>query len=195
MLPVGIGASAGALASVADILAGLPTSFRSPVLVCQHMPALATYSVAEYLRRHAPYDITEVDAVTPLQSDRCYVPAPGHHLLVAPAQDGFELRASRLPRTGIYPSVDLMLSGLAECFGAGSIAVILSGMGHDGLDGCRAVAQAGGRVFVQDEESSAIWGMPGAVAHAGLAELVLPLSTIPGALIAATRRARRWRAA
>ena len=195
MLPVGIGASAGALAPVADILSGLPTSFRSPLLVCQHMPALATYSVADYLRRHAPYDIMEVDGPTPLLSDRCYVPAPGRHLLVAPTTDGFEVHASPVPRTGIYPSVDLMLAGLAECFGAGTIAVILSGMGDDGLDGCRAIARAGGRVFVQDEESSAIWGMPGAVVRAGLAELVLPLSTIPGALISATRGARRWRAA
>lgn len=195
MLPVGIGASAGALASIAAILSGLPTCFSSPIVVGQHTPSDVSSSVADYLARHAPYDIIEVEQRSSLESGLCFVPPPGRHVRINADTDGFVVETLRAPRRTISPSVDIMLESLAECFGSGSIAVILSGMGHDGLAGCRKIREKGGRVIVQDEESSAIWGMPGTVARAGLADAILPLSSIPGALVAATRGARQWRAA
>ena len=76
------------------------------------------------------------------------------------------------------PSVDLLFRSAAAAYGAGVVAVVLTGMGSDGLEGCRAVRAGGGRVLVQDRETSAVWGMPGVVANAGLADQVLPIDLI-----------------
>lgn len=80
------------------------------------------------------------------------------------------------------PSVDLLFRSAASAYGAGVVAVVLTGMGSDGLDGCRAVRAAGGKVLVQDRETSAVWGMPGAVARAGLADQVVPVEAVAGAV-------------
>ncbi len=80
------------------------------------------------------------------------------------------------------PSVDLLFRSAALAYGGGVVGVVLTGMGSDGLEGCRAVRAAGGKILVQDRESSAVWGMPGAVARAGLADQVLPAEAIAGAV-------------
>ena len=90
---------------------------------------------------------------------------------------------------GCRPAVDPLFRAGAQVYGSGVIAVVLTGMGHDGLDGARAVHAAQGRVLVQDEESSVVWGMPGAIARAGLAHAILPLAEVGGELLARSRRA------
>jgi two-component system chemotaxis response regulator CheB len=87
------------------------------------------------------------------------------------------------PENSCRPAVDVLLRSVAKTFGAGTLAIILTGMGQDGLRGCEAVHEAGGQILVQDEATSVVWGMPGYVARAGLADRVLPLSMIADEIV------------
>jgi two-component system chemotaxis response regulator CheB len=97
------------------------------------------------------------------------------------AQDGAQVRLrlhQGAPENSCRPAVDVLLRSVAQAFGANSLAVILTGMGQDGLRGCEAVREAGGQVLAQDEATSVVWGMPGYVVRAGLADRVLPLGDL-----------------
>src|SRR6185436_17491588 len=93
-------------------------------------------------------------------------------------------------QNGCRPAVDPLFRSAVQAFGAGTLALVLTGMGHDGLAGARAVHAAHGRVLVQDEASSVVWGMPGAIARAGLAHAIVPLAQLGGELIARARLGR-----
>jgi len=93
------------------------------------------------------------------------------------------------PENSCRPAVDVLFRSVAECVGSASLALVLTGMGHDGQRGCEAIRHVGGRILAQDEATSVVWGMPGAVARAGLADQILPLARIPGELVRLTRRA------
>src|SRR5205807_7639079 len=111
----------------------------------------------------------------------------------AAAPDGVRLRLHQgPPENSCRPSADVLFRSAAEVYGAGVLAVVLTGMGRDGLHGCEAVREAGGQVLVQDEASSVVWGMPGTVARAGLADQVLPLPQLGPEIF---RRVRRGRSA
>jgi len=109
------------------------------------------------------------------------------HLEVRRVNDRLIARtSSEAASSGCLPSVDPMLSSLATCCDGRVLAIILSGMGRDGLEGAHALAEMGGTVFAQDEESSAVWGMPGAVTNAGLVSLVAPPEELSQAIVART---------
>lgn len=181
-----IGCSTGGPDALSRVLAELPASLRVPVLVVQHMPPLFTTMFAERLDRVSPLTVREAR-----EGD---VPAPGE-VLVAPG--GLHARVARTagvvrvhldegPQENFCrPAVDALLRSAAEAYGGAAVALILTGMGQDGLAGCRLLAGQGARIVVQDEASSVVWGMPGAVATAGLAHDVLPLEDIAGTLAAA----------
>lgn len=180
-----VGCSTGGPDALSRVLEELPGSLPVPVLVVQHMPPLFTTMFAERLDR--------VSALTVREAREGDEPTPGE-VLVAPG--GFHLRVSR--RAGVVrahlddgpqenfcrPAVDALFRSAAEVYGDASLALILTGMGSDGLIGCRLLVEKGARVVVQDEASSVVWGMPGAVATAGLAHEVLPLEDIAGKLSA-----------
>jgi len=120
-----------------------------------------------------------------------WVAPGGAHLTIA--SDGTRLRFQLdhgPEQNGCRPSVDPLFASAAHGFGAATLAIVLTGMGNDGVEGARAVHAARGRVLVQDESSSVVWGMPGAVVRAGLANAVVPLSLIGGELIALGSRGR-----
>jgi two-component system chemotaxis response regulator CheB len=154
-----------------------------PVLVVQHMPPLFTTMFADRLNR--------VSALTVREAVEGDVPTAGE-VLVAPG--GFHLRVSRTagvvrahlddgPQENFCrPAVDALFRSAAQAYGGAAVALILTGMGSDGLVGCRLLGEAGARIVVQDEASSVVWGMPGAVATAGLAHEVLALDDIAGKL-------------
>jgi len=180
-----VGCSTGGPDALSRVLEGLPGSLPVPVLVVQHMPPLFTTMFAQRLDRVSALTVREA-----LEDD---VPKAGE-VLVAPG--GFHLRVKRsagVVRTHLdegpqenfcRPAVDALFRSAAEAYGGASTALILTGMGSDGLIGCRLLAEAGARIVVQDEASSVVWGMPGAVATAGLAHDVLSLDDIAGKLTA-----------
>jgi two-component system chemotaxis response regulator CheB len=186
---IAIGASTGGIHALSRLLRELPAGFRTPILITQHLPAtFMPYFAAQLaLLSGRPCDVA-VDRMRVRPGRLIVAPGDAHMCVVALADDGAGVRLSRAPSaTGCMPSVDPMLASVAAAFGARAMAVVLSGMGRDGTEGSRALREAGGAVVIQDEASSVVWGMPGAVAAQGLADATLPPDEI-GRLIARRRR-------
>ena len=153
---------------------------RLPVLVVQHMPATFTAILADHLSRASGLDCAEAtDGIRP-KAGHVYIAPGGYHLTVRRDGAGTALALDRNePENFCRPAVDPLFRSLAEVYGSRALAVVLTGMGHDGLRGARTLVQAGATLIAQDEPSSVVWGMPGAVATAGLCAAVAPLSDMP----------------
>jgi two-component system chemotaxis response regulator CheB len=179
-----VGASTGGPNALASVIAALPADFPVPVVVVQHMPASFTSLLAERLDRCSQVAVVEAAEPAPLSPGRVYLARGGRHLQVARCSGRpWAVPLDAAPENSCKPAVDVLFRSAAAVGGAGVLGVVLTGMGSDGCLGSRAVVQAGGSVFVQDQATSVVWGMPGAVARAGLAERVLPLDEIAAALI------------
>ena len=186
---VAIGASTGGIHALGQLLRGIPQDFRVPILVTQHLPIsfMGYFAAQVAVLGGRPCDVA-TDRMR-LRPGRIIV-APGDaHLRVARMTDGVAIRLTdEKAHSGCMPSVDPMFETVAEVFGARALGVILSGMGRDGSEGAKVMTDHGARVFVQDRETSVVWGMPGTVAKAGRATAVLPPDEI-GRLIARGGRA------
>src|SRR5262249_40488273 len=161
-----------------------------PLLIVQHMPAEFTYWLAGRLAEKSGLRVREAGAGELVSSAQAWVAPGNQHLLVK--QDGTEVRLvlnQDPPVNSLRPSVDVLFRSAAEVYGSGVLAVVLTGMGQDGLRGCECVREAGGQVLVQDEATSVVWSMPGAVARAGLADQVLPLGHLGSEILRRGRRA------
>jgi len=183
---VGIGVSTGGPMALERLLPRLPRDFAVPVLVVQHMPKLFTRALAERLDRCCELRVREATAGTVLQPGTIWLAPGDSHMEVTASARG----VTRLvlhqgePENHCRPAVDVLFRSLAETYGGAALGLVLTGMGADGLEGSRAIAAAGGVVLAQDKASSAVWGMPGRVAAAGLARAVLPLDMLADELIA-----------
>jgi two-component system chemotaxis response regulator CheB len=188
---VAIGTSTGGPNALAAILPELPADFPVPIVIVQHMPPFFTRSLAERLDARSAIAVSEAVEGEYLQPAHAYVAPGDFHLMMG--REGFAARLSlrKTPHeNSCRPAVDVTFRSAAEVYGAGTLAVVLTGMGKDGLRGCEAVWEAGGQVLAQDEATSVVWGMPGFVARAGLAEQVLPLDQIVGSIVCHVRRGR-----
>src|SRR5262249_56298808 len=142
----------------------------------QHTPPELTARLVERLTDKSRLRVREGVDGEPVSASQAWVAPGDHHLLVRWDGKAGRLALSREPPVNsCRPSVDVLFRSAADVYGAGVLAVVLTGMGQDGLRGCECVRAAGGQVLVQDEASSVVWSMPGAVARAGLADQVLPL--------------------
>lgn len=173
-----VGGSTGAPPVLLKLATGL-ADVEQPILITQHMPATFTALLAEQLGRSAGRPAAEAVDGEPVLPGRIYVAPGGWHMTLAQRGPAVVVRLNQEPPEHFCrPAVDPMLRSAASVYGSGALAVILTGMGADGAEGCRAVAEAGGRFIVQDEATSVVWGMPGAAARTGLASAVLPLPQI-----------------
>jgi two-component system chemotaxis response regulator CheB len=182
-----IGASTGGPDALAALLGGIPPDFPAPVLIVQHMPPIFTRLLAARLASRAKVPVKEASDGDLLQAGRAWLAPGDRHMEVE--SEGAKVRARIRrdpPEHSCRPSVDVLFRSVARVYGAGALAVVLTGMGQDGRDGASAVRAAAGHVLVQDEASSVVWGMPGNVYRAGLADGVLP---IPELLSEILRRA------
>jgi two-component system chemotaxis response regulator CheB len=174
---IAIGGSTGAPPLLIKLFEQLKGRISQPVLITQHMPPTFTAILAEQIARVSGRKAAEAQDGEPVLADRIYVAPGGWHMTAHKLAGRHVIRLNQeAPENFCRPAVDPMLRSMAEAWGGGVMAVILTGMGCDGAKGCDAVVRAGGRVIVQDEASSAVWGMPGAVAKAGLAERILPIN-------------------
>ena len=167
------------------LLQALPERTGVPILVTQHLPAAFVPFFARHIEEATGRSARIAENGAALLADEILL-APGDSHLSLSRKAGeprVELCREPVP-SGCMPSVDVMLEAVARQYGSGAAAVILSGMGRDGLDGCRRVAEAGGEILAQDRESSAVWGMPRAVAEAGLEAAVLSPAAIAARLAA-----------
>ncbi len=188
-----IGVSTGGPAALDILLPALPQGFRLPVLIVQHMPELFTKLFAERLSGRCRLPVHEAVEGEPVLPGTVYIAKGDWHLEVLAAAhigSAATLRVAQGPQENhCRPAVDVRFRSMAAVYGAGVLAVVLTGMGSDGLKGCRAVRERGGSVLAQDQATSAVWGMPGAVAQAGLAHKVLPLDAIAGEIVRMASRA------
>jgi two-component system chemotaxis response regulator CheB len=176
---VAIGVSTGGPNALAAMLPGLAASFPVPVVIVQHMPPLFTRMLAERISAVSDFRAREGETGALLRAGELWVAPGGFHMEVERDRGGVKLRVhDGPPENSCRPAVDVLFRSVAKVFGARSLAVVLTGMGQDGLFGCQHIREAGGQVVVQDEASSVVWGMPGAVFQAGLAEKVLPLNEL-----------------
>ena len=192
---IAIGCSTGGPDALAKVIEALPASLPVPVVVVQHMPPVFTKMFAERLDRVSALAVTEAVDGAPLQPGTVYI-APGDFHLELVRTAGAVLTRLRTtpPENFCRPAVDVLFRSVAEVFGARVLAVVLTGMGSDGKRGCEPLAAVGAEIIVQDEATSVVWGMPGSVAHAGLANVVLPLSEVANHLISRTAGGRGARA-
>jgi two-component system chemotaxis response regulator CheB len=174
-----IGTSTGGPNALAEVLGQLPADFPVPIVIVQHMPPMFTRLLAERLSAQFPIPVQEGSSGGLLQPGQAWIAPGNHHMIVV--RDNQQVRIlvhQDPPENSCRPAVDVLLRSVAKAYGANSLTVILTGMGQDGLRGCEALRAAGGQILAQDEATSVVWGMPGYVAKAGLADRVLPLALV-----------------
>ena len=182
---VAIGASTGGIHALGIVLRNLPPDFDLPIFVTQHLPANFMPVLARQVELASARRTVVADEGTPVLPGEILIASGNGHLVVKRRGSSVVTGLSHeIARSGCMPSVDPMLDSLSRCYDGHVLGVILSGMGRDGVEGAATLVEHGGSIIAQDQESSAVWGMPGAVTKAGLASAVLP----PEELALAIRR-------
>jgi two-component system, chemotaxis family, protein-glutamate methylesterase/glutaminase len=185
-----IGASTGGPAALDLLLPSLPADFPLPVLVVQHMPELFTGLLAERLASRCPLQVREAADGDMVRPGTVHIARGDWHLEVLPAAHASRPCTLHLtqkePENHCRPAVDVLFRTAVTAYGSRVLAIMLTGMGSDGLAGSHLVRTHGGVVLAQDHLTSAVWGMPGAVTRAGLANRVLPVQAIAGEILRLT---------
>jgi len=174
-----IGVSTGGPNALAEIVPRLPRDFPVPIVLVQHMPPMFTKFLADRLASQSAIDVREAAGGEELKPGVAYIAPGDYHMIV-------ERRGAHIvttlnqdpPENSCRPAVDVLFRSVSETYRAAVLGTILTGMGQDGLRGCEEIKRWGGAVIVQDEATSVVWGMPGFVVRAGLADRVLPLAEI-----------------
>jgi two-component system chemotaxis response regulator CheB len=173
---IAIGSSTGGPQALSSLLDKLPQGLRLPILVTQHMPPTFTTILAQHLAKSSGIPAAEAIDGEQVHGGRIYVAPGDFHMIPVIEGSVVRLRLTRdAPENFCRPSVDPMFRAATKVWGGRVIGIILTGMGKDGLAGGQALVDAGGTLVAQDEKTSVVWGMPGAVATAGLCSAVLPL--------------------
>lgn len=186
-----IGSSTGGPNALTEVLGSLPADFPVPVIIVQHLPENFTTFLARRLDTACALPVHEATNRADVTSGQVWI-APGNlHLETRTTSNGIQLKTSKGPLVNsCRPAADILFRTAADCYGSGTLAVVLTGMGQDGLAGCRAVRAAGGQIIAQDKATSVVWGMPGQVASAGLADAVLPISEIGADVVRRVKASR-----
>lgn len=172
-----IGASTGGPQALMQVVQAIAANLNVPVLITQHMPATFTAILAESLARSSGLKCIEGATGMRLEPGCVYVAPGDYHMTIKGKGGPIELNQNP-PENFCRPAVDPMFRSVVAAYGAATLAVVLTGMGADGREGARAIAASNGTIIAQDEASSVVWGMPGAVAQAGLASAILPLQSV-----------------
>jgi two-component system chemotaxis response regulator CheB len=184
-----IGVSTGGPSALGAILPHLPAEFPLPVLLVQHMPPLFTRFLADRLHASCPLSVEEASQSDSVTAGKILIAPGDFHLKVTARGGDVRVQLDQSPLQNFCrPAVDALFSSIAEVYGGAVIAAILTGMGHDGLRGVEILKAQGASILAQDEASSVVWGMPGAVVTAGLADSVLPLDQIVPEILRRTDR-------
>ncbi len=191
---VAIGSSTGGPNALQAVLSRIPADFPVPIVVVQHMPPIFTKHLADRLCQLSPLNVVEAQRGDALSAGGVWI-APGDFHMVL-RRDGTTMRVDLNQGTAensCRPAVDVLFRSVNEMYGPNVLSVVLTGMGQDGARGCEAIRDSGGKVIAQDEATSVVWGMPGAVAQAGLADKILPLDRIADEIVRETVLGRKPR--
>ncbi|MBS0245175.1 MAG: chemotaxis response regulator protein-glutamate methylesterase [Proteobacteria bacterium] len=175
-----IGASTGGPQALNKVLTNIDNVLAQvPVLITQHMPPTFTAILSEHLSRLTQRAVAEAVHGEEIVAGRIYMAPGGRHMSVTQKNGAPVIEIGNgAPINFCKPAVDPLFTSAAQVWGARALAIVLTGMGHDGLAGAHDIVNAGGHVIAQDEASSVVWGMPGQVALAGLCSAVLPIDDI-----------------
>jgi two-component system chemotaxis response regulator CheB len=173
---VAIGTSTGGPNALTALIPQFPADFPVPIVIVQHMPPLFTRLLADRLNALGRLQVQEGKEGQKLQRGQVWIAPGDYHMTVARKAGEFVLSLNHDPQeNSCRPAVDVLFRSVAQSYGANALAVVLTGMGADGTRGSAAIREAGGEVVVQDEASSVVWGMPGNVVAASLADHIYPL--------------------
>lgn len=174
-----IGTSTGGPNALAEVFPAIPKNFPVPILTVQHMPPIFTRLLAERLSSHSQISVEEAHGGERLSAGHAWI-APGNfHMTVMRDKMDVLLKINQdPPEHSCRPAVDVLFRSVAASYGDGTLAVVMTGMGSDGVEGAKCIRQAGGAVIIQDEASSVVWGMPGLTYSNGLADAVYPLGQL-----------------
>jgi len=176
---VAIGVSTGGPTALMEIVPQFPASFQLPVVIVQHMPPLFTKLLAERLQAQSTFEVVEATNGMPLKPGRIVIAPGDFHMRLHRSGPEVVVHLDQGPReNSCRPAVDVLFRSVAEVYAGGVVGVILTGMGHDGLHGMEQLKSKGAYLIAQDQASSVVWGMPGAVVEAGLADSVLDLRAV-----------------
>ena len=181
---VAIGTSTGGPNALAELIPQIPGDFPVPIVIVQHMPPIFTKLLAERLSAKSAIEVHEGAAGEDLAAASAWIAPGDYHMVLEKLGTRSRIDLNREPpENSCRPSVDVLFRTVARSYGASVLGVILTGMGQDGVRGCEHIREAGGQIIAQDEATSVVWGMPGFVARAGLADQVLPLERIAGEIV------------
>jgi two-component system chemotaxis response regulator CheB len=176
---VTIGSSTGGPNALAEVLPRLPRDFPVPIVMVQHMPPIFTRLLAERLSSHSAIPVHEAKAEDVIVPGQAWIAPGDFHMKLKRAASGWRLELNQEQReNSCRPAVDVLFRSVAEAYGGGTLGVVMTGMGSDGVIGAQPIRRRGGEVIVQDEATSVVWGMPGLVCAAGEADGVYPLAQL-----------------
>ena len=179
-----IGSSTGGPEALSKVVPALPPSLPVPILLVQHMPPVFTAQFAQRLDRLSALRVVEAVDGTPLVPGTVHIAPGDHHLVVRAGPRGLSTSLNKAaPENFCRPSVDPLFRSAVSAFDGAVLAVVLTGMGSDGRAGAADIRAAGGTVVVQDQSTSVVWGMPGAIAQAGLADEIVPLAGVAETIV------------
>ena len=188
---VAIGISTGGPEALAKLLPSLSGGLPVPVVIVQHMPPLFTKLLAERLNANSKIEVVEAEDGMRLQAGTAYLAPGDYHMVVRDSGAKVCLSLNQSPpENSCRPAADVLFRSVAAVYGKRALGVIMTGMGHDGLKGLRDMHAKGAAVIAQDEASSVVWGMPSGVVQEGLADKVLPLTQLAGAIELSVKQKR-----
>jgi len=182
-----VGVSTGGPTALATFMSGFPLAFSLPIVIVQHMPPVFTRLLADRLRALTGFNVVEATSGMILEPGKAIIAPGDFHMRLERAGTQVKITLDQeAQECSCRPSVDVLFRSVKQVFGSAAIGAVLTGMGQDGLRGAEELKRAGAYIVVQDEASSVVWGMPGAIANAGLADEVLDLHSIPNAILKRT---------
>jgi two-component system chemotaxis response regulator CheB len=188
---IAIGVSTGGPNALSELIPEFPADFSVPIVIVQHMPPVFTKLLAERLEARARIKVEEGTPGQAVEAGHAFIAPGNYHMIVQREERSVWIQTNQEPpENSCRPAVDVLFRSVAETYGAGALGVVMTGMGQDGLRGSERIREAGGQVFVQDEGTSVVWGMPGFVANAGLADKVLPLQQLGSEIVRSVRAGR-----
>ena len=191
---VAIGVSTGGPSALQMVIPKLPKDFPVPIVIVQHMPPIFTKHLADRLNSLSQLRVTEAVAGESIQAGGVWLAPGDFHMTLKRERTSVQVVLNQgTPENSCRPAVDVLFRSVAELYGPNVLSVVLTGMGQDGARGCVVVRDAGGRTIVQDEATSVVWGMPGAVVQSGIANKVLPLNKIADEIIREAQQGRTTR--
>lgn len=187
-----IGTSTGGPNALAEVIPRLPKDFPIPTVIVQHMPPLFTRLLADRMNSQSKLRVREAEAGKPVEAGQVWIARGDYHMTVSRKGAGAVLNLNQdPPENSCRPAVDVLFRSVAHAYGANVLAVVMTGMGSDGARGAAHIREAGGEILVQDEASSVVWGMPGAVVSSQLADKICPLSEISQEIVRRVHASRK----